>query len=351
MATTTGREATTMTAIIQREYGAPEEVFTLERVARPTPGAGEVLVRIHAAPISGTDWHLYRGLPYAARPVTGLRRPRTPVPGLDLAGTVEAAGADVRTLRPGDEVFGWGAGTFAEYAAVPESQLLPRPASLTLEQAAAVPIAAFTALQAVRDRARVRSGQRVLITGASGGVGTYAVQIAKAYGARVTGVCRTTKMDLVRSLGADEVIDYTTEGLDARGVGYDALIDLYGNPSLAECRRVLKPHGVLALVGGTGGRWFMGVDRWLRALAVAPFLRLTVRPLIHKDSRTDLVTLTELIEAGRVTPAVVRTFPLAAAAEAIEYVRQGRARGQVVLVTRGSTTDPGAAGPAGLGPG
>jgi NADPH:quinone reductase-like Zn-dependent oxidoreductase len=333
MSPTTGREAATMTAIIQKAYGAPEEVFTLGRTARPTPGAGEVLVRVHAAAVSGTDWHLYRGLPYAARPVTGLRRPRNPVPGLDLAGTVEAIGADVRTLEPGAEVFGWGAGSFAGYAAVPADQLLPRPANLTLEQAAAVPIAAFTALQAVRDRARVRSGQRVLITGASGGVGTYAVQIAKSYGAEVTGVCRTTKMDLVRSLGADHVIDYTQERLDARGTGYDALIDLYGNPPLAQCRRLLRPHGVLALVGGTGGRWFMGVDRWLRALAAAPFLRLAVRPLIHKDSLADLATLAELIEAGRVTPVVERTFPLAAAAQAIEYVRQGRARGQVVLVT------------------
>jgi NADPH:quinone reductase-like Zn-dependent oxidoreductase len=324
-----------MRAITQDEYGAPEDVLTLRHIDKPEIGDGEVLVRIHAAPVSGTDWHLLRGLPYAARPVTGLRRPRNRVPGLELAGTVEAIGRRVTTLRPGDEVFGWGSGSFAEYSAVPESQLLPKPANLTLEQAAAVPISGFTALQGIRDCGQVQTGQHVLVTGASGGVGTYAVQLAKAYGAEVTAVCSAAKADLVRSIGADHVLDYVRADFAAGSTRYDVMVDIYGNPSLSRCRRALKPGGTLVLIGGTGGRWFMGVDRWLRALPIAPLLRRRIRPLIHKDRREDLATLKELIESGQVTPVVDRTFPLCDVAEAIEYVRQGRARGQTVIaVTR-----------------
>jgi NADPH:quinone reductase-like Zn-dependent oxidoreductase len=324
-----------MRAITQDEYGAPEDVLTLRDIDKPEVGDGEVLVRIQAAPVSGTDWHLLRGLPYAARPITGLRRPRNRVPGLELAGTVEAIGRRVTTLRPGDEVFGWGSGSFAEYAAVPERQLLPKPANLTLEQAAAVPISGFTALQGIRDRGQVRAGQHVLITGASGGVGTYALQLAKAYGAEVTAVCSAAKADLVRSIGADHVLDYARADFAAGSTRYDVMVDIYGNPSLSRCRQALKPGGTLVLIGGTGGRWFMGVDRWLRALPLAPLLRRRIRPLIHKDRQEDLATLKELIESGRVTPVVDRTFPLGDVAEAIEYVRQGRARGQIVIaVTR-----------------
>ncbi|GIH80169.1 NAD(P)-dependent alcohol dehydrogenase [Planobispora longispora] len=331
MSHTTSSRTTTMRAIIQDRYGAPEDVFRLQEVARPVPGDGEVLVRVHAVPVTGSDWHLFRGLPYAARPITGMRRPKNRVPGLELAGTVEAVGKEVRGLRPGDEVFGWYGGTLAEYVAVPQDQLAPKPANLTLVEAAAGPIAAFTALQALRDRARIRPGQKVLISGASGGVGIYAVQLAKAYGAEVTGVCSTAKTDLVRSIGADHVIDYTREDFTDGRVRYDVFVDVYGNPSLPACRRALKPGGILVFVGGTGGRWFMGTDRWLRGLLAAPFLRLKARVLVHKDSREDLMILKDLIEAGKVTPVVDRTYPLTEVAEAVQYVREGRSRGQIVI--------------------
>ena len=320
-----------MKAIIQDSYGAPEDVLKLQETDKPTVGDGEVLVRVHAAPVSGTDWHLTRGLPYVARFVTGLRKPKNRVPGLELSGIVEAVGKDVTQLQPGDEVFGWCDGSFAEYASVPEGQLVLKPTNLTLEEAAAVPISAFTALQSLRDRGQIQPGQEVLITGAAGGVGTYAVQIAKSYGAEVTGVCSTAKMDMVRSIGADHVIDYTEEGFTETGDRYDLLLDIYGNPSLSDCRRALKPRGTLVFIGGTGGRWFMGIDRWLRGLLLAPFLRLRVRPLVHTDSQDDLVTLKDLIEAGRVTPVLDKTYPLARVSEAIQFVREGRARGQVVI--------------------
>ena len=320
-------------SMVQERYGAPEDVLELREVDTPVPGEDEVLVRVRAGVVTGTDWHLMRGLPYVARPVTGLRRPRNLVPGLELAGTVEAVGKEVRSLTRGDEVFGWGDGSYAEYASVPADQLVPKPVNITLEQAAAVPIAAFTALQGVRDKGEVGPGQKVLITGASGGVGIYAVQIAKSYGAEVTGVCSTGKMDLVRSLGADHVVDYTREDFAENGERYDVLIDLYGNPSLSSCRRVLEPGGTLVLIGGTGGRWFMGVDRWLRWGLASPFLKLKVRPLIHKDSREDLITIKDLIEAGKVTPVLDRTYPMERVAEAIQYVTDGHARGQVVITT------------------
>ncbi|MDG4764817.1 NAD(P)-dependent alcohol dehydrogenase [Solwaraspora sp. WMMD406] len=326
-----------MQAITQDSYGPPQDVMVLREVPRPVPEERDVLVRVHATPVSGTDWHLTRGLPYVARPVTGWRRPKSRIPGYDLAGTVVETGAAVTTLRPGDQVYGWAASTFAEYATVPERQLVPVPTNLTLEQAAAVPIAAFTALQAVRDGGGLRPGQadepgrRVLITGASGGVGTYAVQFAKAYGAHVTGMCRTSKMDLVAGLGADEVVDYTTTALRDLGRRFDVLIDLYGNPSLADCARVLVPGGRIVYVGGTGGRWFMGVDRWLRGMVLAPLRRLRTRPVIHSDSRDDLVTITGMIESGAVLPVLDRTFRLAQAAEAIRFVTAGEVRGQAVL--------------------
>jgi NADPH:quinone reductase-like Zn-dependent oxidoreductase len=307
-------------------------------IDKPGVGDGELLVRVHASPVSGTDWHIVRGLPYLARLVTGLRKPKNRVSGFEMAGTVEAVGKEVTTFRPGDEVFGWCAGSFAEYVSVPEGQLAPKPVNLTLEQAAAVPISSFTALQGVRDRGQVHSGQKVLITGASGGVGTYAVQIAKWLGAEVTGMCSTAKMDLVLSLGADHVIDYTKQEITASDENFDVLIDLYGNPSLTDCRRVLRRGGTLVLIGGTGGSWFMGTDRWLRALLLAPFLGLKVRPLIHKDRREDLVTIKDLIEGDKVRPVLDRTYPLAEIAQAIQFVTEGRARGQVVVTLRRPST-------------
>lgn len=322
---------TAVRAIIQERYGPPEEVLQTRDIDTPAIGGREVLVRVRAAPVNGTDWHLLRGLPYVARPAIGWRIPKNRVPGLELAGTIERVGEEVSSLRPGQEVFGWCEGSFAEYAAVPEDQLVPTPANLSLEEAAAVPISAFTALQAVRDRVRVQPGDKVLITGASGGVGTYAVQIAKAYGAEVTGVCSPAKADLVRSLGADHVIAYTDEDITARGQRYDVLLDIYGNPPLSDCRQALKPGGTLVFIGGTGGRWLMGVDRWLRGLVLAPLLRLKVRPLIHKNSLEDLRTLRGLIEAGTIAPVLDRAFPLDEAAQAIRFVTDGRARGQVVI--------------------
>lgn len=323
-----------MRAVIQDRYGPPEDVLKLEVVDRPTVGEGEALVRVRSAVVSGTDWHLLRGLPYVARIVTGLRKPKNRVPGLEIAGTVEAVGANVESLEEGEEVFGWADGSFAEYVSVPVDQLSPKPANLSLVEAAVVPIAGFTALQGVR-LARIQPGQKVLITGASGGVGIYAVQLAKMDGAEITGVCSAAKMDMVRSLGAEHVIDYRKEHLTESGERYDALIDLYGNPSLSACRRALKPGGTLVLIGGTGGKWFMGVDRWFRALLMAPFLRLKVRPLIHRDSLEDLVTIKGLIEAGRLTPIVDKSFPLSRVAEAVEFVREGRAHGQVVIDVAG----------------
>lgn len=320
-----------MQAIVQTEYGAPGDVLHVEEVAMPAAGESEVLVRVCGAPVSGTDWHLIRGLPYLARFVTGMTRPKNRVPGYDFAGTVAEVGPGVTTVAQGDEVFGWCDGSMAQYVVVPETQLTQIPSNLSLEEAALVPIASFTALQGIRDKGRVQPGQKVLITGASGGVGTHAVQIAKHYGAEVTAVASEPKFDLVRSLGADHVIDYRNQSLTATGRRFDVLIDLYGNPSLAEIRRVLKPGGTVVLIGGTGGRWFMGVDRWLRAMAAAPFLGFRARPLIHRDSHPDLLTIKGLIESGEVRPVLDRTFTLDEVVKAIEYVTDGHARGQVVV--------------------
>ncbi|CCH27537.1 NAD(P)-dependent alcohol dehydrogenase [Actinosynnema sp. NPDC047251] len=320
-----------MKAVVQERYGVPAEVLRLRDVAVPEVGAGEVLVRVGASPVSGTDWHLVLGLPYAARFVTGLRRPANLVFGLEFAGTVTAVGPGVPDRQVGDEVFGWHGGAFAEYISVPAGQMTRKPRNLSVEHAAAVPIASFTALQAVRDLGRVRPGQEVLISGASGCVGTYAVQIAKALGARVTGICGADKADLVRSLGADRVVDYREQRLRDVGERFDVLVDIYGNPSLADCGAVLKPGGTLVFVGGTGGRLFMGTDRWLRGLLVAPFRDFTVRALVHKDRHDDLVTMREFIESGAVTPVVGQVYGLDRVAEAIEDVRAGRVRGQAVV--------------------
>ncbi|MBB5958902.1 NADPH:quinone reductase-like Zn-dependent oxidoreductase [Saccharothrix tamanrassetensis] len=320
-----------MKALVQDRYGAPGEVLAVGDIDKPLVKDGEVLVRVAAAPVSGTDWHLVAGLPYAMRFVTGLRRPANGVFGLDFAGTVEAVGRGVRSLRVGDEVFGWYDGTFAEYVSVPEGQVTGRPHNVPVEAAAAVPIAAFTALQAVRDLGEVGPGRKVLISGASGGVGAYAVQIAKALGADVTGICGAAKADLVRSIGVDRVVDYRARDFRDIGERFDVLIDIYGNPSIRDCSRVLRKGGTLVFVGGTGGRLFMGTDRWVRGVLAAPFLGFKARPLVHKDRHDDLVTLRGLIESGAVTPVVGRTYRLDQVAAAIEDVRAGRVRGQAVV--------------------
>jgi NADPH:quinone reductase-like Zn-dependent oxidoreductase len=318
-------------AIIQTRYGDPAEVLRVEEIPVPEVGPREVLVRVRATPISGDAWHLTRGWPYVARPILGFRRPKSRVPGLDFAGTVIAVGPGVTTVAEGDEVFGWCEGALAEYATVPEAQLTHKPSNLSLEEAALVPIASFTAIQGVRDKGRVGGGQKVLITGASGGVGNYAIQLAKHYGADVTAVSSAGKFDLVRSLGADHVIDYKTQPLTSSGQQYDVLIDLYGNPAFSEIATVMKPGGAVVLIGGFGGRWFMGVDRWLRAPFVALFRGFKARALVHKDRHDDLITLRGLIEAGEVRPVLDRTFALDETAKAIDYVTDGHARGQVVV--------------------
>ena len=321
-----------MKAIVQERYGSPE-VLELKDLDTPVAGPGEVLVRVHAAGVDAGVWHLMAGRPYLVRVLGfGLRRPKVPVRGTDVAGHVEAVGDDVTRLRPGDEVFGSSDGTFAEYACAREDRFARKPANLTFEQAAAIPASALTALQAVRDVGRVEPGQSALVIGAAGGVGTFAVQIAKAFGAEVTGVCSTAKTDLVRSIGADHVIDYTREDLGDGRQRYDVIIDTAGNRPLSRLRRVLAPRGTLVIVGGEGGgRWLGGSDRQLRALALSPFVRQRLRSFIAKENIDDLDALRDLIEAGRVTPVIDRTYPLSGAPDAIRYLHEGRARGKVVI--------------------
>ena len=322
---------TTMRAIAQDSYG---DAGVLRPAERPLPRAlraDELLVRVHAAGLDRGTWHLMTGTPYAVRLVMGLRRPKQPIPGLDLAGTVAAVGTAVTRFAPGDEVYGIGTGTFAEYAVAKEDKLARKPASLTFEQAAAVPVSAITALQAVTDLAAVRAGQRVLVTGASGGVGSYAVQIAVAAGTEVTGVASAAKADLVRSLGAAHVLDYASDDFAAGPDSYDVIIDIAGNASLSRLRRALTPRGTAVLVGGEDAGRLTGMSRQLRALVVSLFVgqRLTLR--IPKESASDLERLSVLIEAGHVTPSVGATYPLADAAEAMRRLVAGHVRGKVAI--------------------
>lgn len=319
-----------MKAITQPRYGAPE-VLRLEEIETPTPNDDEVLVRVHAAAVNIGDWHLLRAVPYVIRLGLGLRRPRRPTPGRDFAGHVEAVGSNVQDFQPGDEVFGWGSGAFAEYVCTPEANLLPKPTRLTLEQAAAVGDSAFTALAAVRDQGKVQPGQRVLINGASGGVGTFAVQIAKALGAHVTAVCSARNVDLVRSLGADEVIDYKQEDFTQSDRPYDVVLDLVGNRSLSRCRRILTPRGTYVIVGvRDAGRW-LGLGRQARALLLAPFVRQRIRVFVVKHTREDLGVLRELVDAGQVAPVIERRYPLREAADALRHQGEGHPRGKIIL--------------------
>ena len=322
----------TMKAIVQDIYGSPD-VLQLKEIDKPVVGDDEVLVRVHAAGVDQGVWHLMAGLPYLVRVAgVGLRAPKNPVRGVDVAARVEAVGENVIQFQPGDEVFGTCRGSFAEYASAREDQLAPKPANLTFEQAAAVPVSGCTALQAVRDRGKVRPGQRVLIIGAGGGVGTFAVQLAKAFGAEVTGVSSTTKVELVRSIGADRVIDYTRQDFANDRNRYDVILDIAGNRSLSHLRRALTREGTLVLVGGEGGgRWLGGVDRTLRALVLSAFVRQKLSTWVATQPKEDLETLHELLEAGKVTPVVDRTFPLSEVPEAIRYLRDGRAHGKVVI--------------------
>ncbi len=324
----------TMTAIVQDEYGtAPEEVLRLAEISRPAIAADEVLVRVHAVSVDRGTWHLMTGLPYPVRLAGfGLRRPKAPNPGRSLAGTVESAGQEVTGFEPGDEVYGTCDGSFAPYVRARAARLAPKPANLSFEQAAAVPVSALTALQAVRDHAKVQPGQRVLIIGASGGVGTFAVQIAKAFGAEVTGVCSTAKTDLVRSIGADHVVDYTREDFADGEHRYDVILDIGGNSRLSHLRRALTDHGRLVMVGGeTGGRWLGGMDRMLRAILLFRLVSQELSTFIASENSADLGVLRDLMESGKIAPAVDRTYPLRETPAAIRHFQEGRARGKVVI--------------------
>jgi NADPH:quinone reductase-like Zn-dependent oxidoreductase len=322
-------------AIVQERYGL--DALELREREPPRFGEGDVLLRVHAAGVDQGVWHLVAGRPSIIRLAGfGLRRPRRPVPGTDVAGRVEAVGDGVAELRPGDDVFGTCVGSYAELAAARADRLVRKPASLDFEQAAAVPFAGCAALQAVRDRARVRPGQHVLVIGAGGGVGTFAVQIAKAYGAEVTGVCSPRKADLVRALGADHVVDYTREEIADRGLRYDAILDIAGNRPLRLLRRALAPRGTLVIVGGEdGGPLLGGLDRQLRAMALSPFVRQSLGTWVSSEPREDLERLCELLASGAITVPLERTFGLDEAAAALRYLREGRVLGKVVLTNRG----------------
>ena len=325
----------TMTAIVQDEYGsAPEDVLRVAEVARPAIGDDEILVRVRAASVDRGTWHVMAGLPYPIRLAGfGLRRPKAVNPGRSVAGVVEAVGASVAHLGLGDEVFGvCEGGSFAEYAAAPADKVAAKPERLSFEEAAAVPISGLTALQAVRDKAQVAAGQKVLIIGASGGVGTFAVQIAKAVGAEVTGVCSPAKVDLVRSIGADHVVDYTREDFAHGEQRYDVILDIGGNRRLKDLRRALTRNGTLVIVGGeTDGRWLGGSDRQVRAILLSRVVSQKLGTFVSSENADDLGALRELIEAGEVTPAIDRTYPLSETASAIRYVQDGHARGKVVI--------------------
>ncbi len=333
-------DAETMKAIVQDEYGEADDVLRLEEIDKPAIGDDEVLVRVRAASVDRGVWHLMTGLPYPIRIAGyGLRAPKTRVRGAGIAGRVEAVGKDVTGLEAGDEVFGVGEGSFAEYARAREDKLAAKPESLTFEQAAVVSVSALTALQGVRDHGGVQPGEKVLIIGASGGVGTFAVQIAKAFGAEVTGVCSTTKVDMVRSIGADHVIDYTRDDIADSGQRYDVILDIGGNRSLSELRRALTPKGTLVITGGEGGgRWLGGSDRQLRALMLSPFVDQKLGTFIASENNEDLMVLRELIESGRMTPVIDRTYPLRETPAAIRYMTEGRARGKVVINVSAQTT-------------
>jgi NADPH:quinone reductase-like Zn-dependent oxidoreductase len=325
-------QETTMKAIVQDAYGSAE-VLQFREIDRPVPKDDEVLVRVHAAGLDRGVWHLMTGLPYMLRLIGfGFRRPKVRVRGMDVAGRVEAVGPEVTRFRPGDAVFGWSDGTYAEYARAPQDHFALKPANLTFEQAAVVPISGFAALQALRDEGEVQPGQKVLVIGAAGGVGSFAVQLAKAFGAEVTGVASTAQVELVRSLGADDVIDYTREDVTDGRRHWDLILDAGGHRSLTQLRRALTPRGTLVIVGSeVRGRWLGGFDRNLRTLVVTRFVSQRLRMLSSKPRQDDLQVLRELGEAGKVTPVLDRAFPLREVPEAIRYLLAGHVRGKVVI--------------------
>jgi len=319
-----------MKAVIYCEYGSPA-VLRFESVEKPVPRDSQVLVRVRAAALNPLDWHFMRGTPYIARLGIGLRKPAEIRLGVDFAGVVEAVGRSVTRFKPGDEVFGGRTGAFAEYVTVSENGVVAKPARLTFEQAAAVPVAALTALQGLRDIGRLQPGQKVLVNGASGGVGTFAVQIAKSFGAHVTGVCSTRNVELVTSIGADRVIDYTRQNFTEGAEPYDLILDNVGNHALRDVRRVLAPAGTYVMIGGPSGRWIAPMTRVLSVMVQSRFVSQELRFFISQLNRDDLEALRLLMESGKVTPVIDRTYPFVEIAAAMAYLEEGHARGKVVI--------------------
>ena len=319
-----------MKAIVFHEYGSPD-VLRFEEVDAPVVEDDQVLVRVLAASVNPLDWHGMRGEPYVMRAGGGFTKPKNNGLGADLAGRVESVGKNVTEFQSGDEVFGMSMRTCAEYVRVSREGIVPKPVNLTFEQAAAVPVGAITALQGLRDKAQVQPGQKVLINGAAGGVGTFAVQIAKVLGAEVTGVCSTRNLDLVRSIGADHVIDYTSQDFTKGEERYDVLFDAVGKRSLSECRRALRPQGTLVIVGAADGRWIGPMIPPLKAAVLTRFVSQKMVFFMSKRSKADLLFLKSIIEEGKVTPVIDRSYPLSNVAEAIRYLEEGHARGKVVI--------------------
>jgi NADPH:quinone reductase-like Zn-dependent oxidoreductase len=322
----------TMKAIVYRCYGTPE-VLKLENIAKPAPADDRVLVKVHAASVNPLDWHYMQGKPYVMRAGVGVGKPDSILMGADFAGTVESVGKSVTRFKPGDEVYGDRDGAFGEYVSVRENgAIATKPGNMTMEQAAAVPVAGLTALQALRDKGKVQAGQKVLINGASGGVGTFAVQIAKTYGADVTGVCSTRNVAMVKSIGADHVIDYTKEDFTQGSVRYDLIIDNVGNHTLSEYRHVLTPNGALVMVGGpSDNSWLGPLTTSVKAYFVSPFVKQKMIFMLAQENKDDLNVLSDLMQAGKLTPVIDRRYPLAETAQAISYLEQGHAKGKVII--------------------
>jgi len=324
-------ESETMKAIVYRCYGS-SDVLKFEDIEKPMPADNEVLVKVVAASVNPLDWHFMRGSPYFMRLMSGLGSPNNTGMGVDFAGTVEAVGRDVTRFKPGDAVFGGGSGAFAEYVTVREDRaVVMKPGNVTFEQAAAAPIAAITALQALRDKGKIQPGQKVLINGASGGVGTFAVQIAKSFGADVTGVCSTRNVEMVLSIGADHVVDYTKEDYTESGEQYDLIIDMVSNHSLSANRKALEPNGSLVIIGGGKGNWLGPMMGPIKAAMLSPFVDQEFGMLLAQMDREDLATLGELMQAGTVTPVIDRRYRLSEVPAAIRYSEEGHARGKIII--------------------
>lgn len=321
-----------MKAIVQIGYGS-SDVLKLAEIEVPSIGEKGVLIKVRAASVNALDWHITRGKPYFMRLLAGLRAPRDRIRGVDVAGTVQAVGKGVTRIKPGDEVFGGSDGSFAEYAVTTEERLATKPAAVSWEQAATLIVAGLTALQGLRDRAQLRPGQSLLVVGAGGGVGTFAVQIGKWLGARVTAVTRGDRVELVRSIGADEVLDHSA-GQFALEQKFDVVFDISGNRPMAQYRRVMTPRGILVAVGGPAGNWLAPADRLLKAMALSPFMKQRFIPIVAKANESDLALLAELVQTGAIVPAIDKRYPLHETAAAVAYVGAGRARGKVVVTVR-----------------